>query len=130
MIKIIKRIYKPEYISSNIHLLMHISQCIQDYRSVYSFWLFPFERLNRYIVLTSFLHSNISIIIYFYIFLYIYYLLLYLYLTFILNSLLLIFLSLLYLNSPCITDSLTNFIDKDFSVTLFSLPILDRFLSM
>jgi hypothetical protein len=28
---------------------MHIPQCIQDYGSVYSFWLFPYERLNGYI---------------------------------------------------------------------------------
>ena len=49
MTKIIERTYGPVYITSNIHLSMHIPQCIRDYGSVYSFWLFPYERLNRYI---------------------------------------------------------------------------------
>ncbi|RHZ46462.1 hypothetical protein Glove_621g28 [Diversispora epigaea] len=45
----IKRTYGPEFITSNIHLSMHIPECIRDYGSVYSFWLFPYERLNGYI---------------------------------------------------------------------------------
>ena len=49
MTKIIEKTYGPEYITSNIHLSMHIPQCIRDYGSVYSFWLFPYERLNGYI---------------------------------------------------------------------------------
>ena len=49
MTKIIEKTYGPEYITSNIHLSMHIPQCIRDYGSVYNFWLFPFERLNGYL---------------------------------------------------------------------------------
>ena len=45
----IERTYGPEFITSNIHLSMNIPECIQDYGSVYSFWLFPYERLNGYI---------------------------------------------------------------------------------
>jgi hypothetical protein len=45
----IERTYGPEFITSNIHLSMHIPECIRDYGSVYSFWLFPYERLNGYI---------------------------------------------------------------------------------
>ncbi|RHZ48735.1 hypothetical protein Glove_543g98 [Diversispora epigaea] len=45
----IERTYGPEFITSNIHLLMHILECIRDYGSVYNFWLFPYERLNGYI---------------------------------------------------------------------------------
>jgi hypothetical protein len=45
----IERTYGPEYITSNIHLSLHIPECIRDYGSVYSFWLFPYERLNGYI---------------------------------------------------------------------------------
>ncbi|RHZ84465.1 hypothetical protein Glove_81g84 [Diversispora epigaea] len=52
----IERTYGPEFIISNIHLSMHISECIRDYGSVYSFWLFPYERLNGYI--SSYPNSN------------------------------------------------------------------------
>src|SRR4030095_3200000 len=48
MTQTIEKIYGPEFITSNIHLSMHIPQCIWDYGSVYSFWLFPYERLNGY----------------------------------------------------------------------------------
>ena len=30
----------------NLHLHGHLAECILDYGPVYSFWLFPFERLN------------------------------------------------------------------------------------
>ncbi|CAB5378011.1 unnamed protein product [Rhizophagus irregularis] len=33
----------------NIHLALHIPDCCCDYGSIYSFWLFPYERLNGYI---------------------------------------------------------------------------------
>ena len=49
MTKIIERTYGPVYITSNIHLSMYIPQYIRDYGSVYSFWLFPYKRLNGYI---------------------------------------------------------------------------------
>ena len=46
---IIENEYGPEFITSNIHLALHIPDCCRDYGPVYSFWLFPFERLNGYI---------------------------------------------------------------------------------
>src|SRR6266542_946489 len=49
MAHLIENTYGPEFITSNIHLALHIADCCRDYGPVYSFWLFPFERLNRYI---------------------------------------------------------------------------------
>lgn len=46
---IIENEYGPEFITSNIHLSLHIPDCCRDYGPIYSFWLFPFERLNGYI---------------------------------------------------------------------------------
>ena len=45
----IEHTYGPEFITSNIHLAFHIPDCCRDYGPMYSFWLFPFERLNGYI---------------------------------------------------------------------------------
>jgi hypothetical protein len=49
MAHLIENTYGPEFITSNIHLALHIPDCCRDYGPVYSFWLFPFERLNGYI---------------------------------------------------------------------------------
>ena len=49
MARIIEREYGPEFITSNIHLVLHIPDCYRDYGPIYGFWLFPFERLNGYI---------------------------------------------------------------------------------
>ncbi|GBC48616.2 hypothetical protein RIR_v02004224500 [Rhizophagus irregularis DAOM 181602=DAOM 197198] len=49
MAHLIERTYEPEFITSNIHLALHIPDCCRDYGSIYSFWLFPYERLNGYI---------------------------------------------------------------------------------
>ncbi|GET53855.1 uncharacterized protein LOC114543330 [Rhizophagus irregularis DAOM 181602=DAOM 197198] len=49
MAHLIERTYGPEFITSNIHLALHIPNCCRDYGSIYSFWLFPYERLNGYI---------------------------------------------------------------------------------
>ena len=49
MAYLIENAYGPEFITSNIHLALHISDCCCDYGPIYSFWLFPFERLNGYI---------------------------------------------------------------------------------
>ncbi|CAB4487545.1 unnamed protein product [Rhizophagus irregularis] len=49
MAHLIERTYGPEFITSNIHLALHIPDCCRDYDSIYSFWLFPYERLNGYI---------------------------------------------------------------------------------
>ncbi|GET58089.1 uncharacterized protein LOC107356306 [Rhizophagus irregularis DAOM 181602=DAOM 197198] len=49
MAYLIENTYGPEFITSNIHLSLHIPDCCRDYGPIYSFWLFPFERLNGYI---------------------------------------------------------------------------------
>lgn len=49
MTYLIESVYGPESITSNIHLALHIPDCCRDYGPIYSFWLFPFERLNGYI---------------------------------------------------------------------------------
>ncbi|PKY56565.1 hypothetical protein RhiirA4_476956 [Rhizophagus irregularis] len=49
MSHLIENTYGPEFITSNIHLALHIADCCRDYGPVYSFWLFPFERLNGFI---------------------------------------------------------------------------------
>src|ERR1044071_62420 len=49
MAYLIEYVYGAEFITSNIHLALHISDCCRDYGPVYSFWLFLFERLNGYI---------------------------------------------------------------------------------
>ncbi|GBB97394.1 hypothetical protein RclHR1_29870002 [Rhizophagus clarus] len=46
---VIENTYGLEFITSNIHLALHISDCCRDYSPIYSYWLFPFERLNGYI---------------------------------------------------------------------------------
>ncbi|GBC21267.1 hypothetical protein GLOIN_2v1775288 [Rhizophagus irregularis DAOM 181602=DAOM 197198] len=49
MAYLIEYTYGPEFITSNIHLALHIPDCCRDYGPIYSFWLFLFERLNGYI---------------------------------------------------------------------------------
>jgi hypothetical protein len=49
MAHLIESTYGPEFITSNIHLALHIVDCCCDYGSIYSFWLFPYKRLNGYI---------------------------------------------------------------------------------
>jgi hypothetical protein len=48
MAHLIEITYGPEFITSNIHLALHIPNCCHNYGSIYSFWLFPYERLNGY----------------------------------------------------------------------------------
>jgi hypothetical protein len=38
--------YGKERVTPNMHLHLHLKQCILDYGPVYSFWLFSFERFN------------------------------------------------------------------------------------
>jgi hypothetical protein len=58
MAYLIENVYGPEFITSNIHLALHIPDCCRDYGPIYSFWLFPLERLNGYIgkIFASFSH--------------------------------------------------------------------------
>jgi hypothetical protein len=42
----IKSVWGPEIASPNMHMHLHIKDCMLDYGPLYSFWCFPFERLN------------------------------------------------------------------------------------
>lgn len=39
-------LYGPESCTPNMHLHLHLTNCVLDYAPVYSFWLFGFERFN------------------------------------------------------------------------------------
>lgn len=42
----VEEIYGKEFCTPNIHLHMHIKNCLLDFGPVYSFWCFSFERFN------------------------------------------------------------------------------------
>ncbi len=42
----IERVFGPECVKPNMHMHCHLYECIDDFGSVYSFWLYPFERYN------------------------------------------------------------------------------------
>ena len=44
--KLIEKHYGPEFITPNIHLSLHLTECCLDYGPLYSFWCFSFERMN------------------------------------------------------------------------------------
>jgi len=39
-------VWGPEIATPNMHMHLHIKECLLDYGPLYSFWCFPFERLN------------------------------------------------------------------------------------
>ena len=53
--KMYEVLYGSKYTTMNLHLLCHITECIKDHGPIYSFWLFPLERMNG--VLGSY-HTN------------------------------------------------------------------------
>ena len=48
-------------ISPNIHLHLHLQECVQNYGSVYGFWLFSFERYNGILESYSTNNKNIEV---------------------------------------------------------------------
>ena len=46
MNKLIEQKYGQEKISSNLHLYLHICECVLDYGPLSSFWYFSFEQMN------------------------------------------------------------------------------------
>jgi len=42
----VKSVWGPEIATPNMHMHLHIKDCLLDYGPLYSFWCFPFERLN------------------------------------------------------------------------------------
>ena len=44
-----ERIYGSDAVTPNMHLHMHLADCIRDFGPVYGFWLFSFERYNGFL---------------------------------------------------------------------------------
>ena len=44
--KTIENLFGNASITPNMHLHGHLSECINDYGSIYGFWLFSYERYN------------------------------------------------------------------------------------
>ena len=44
--RLVEENYGSEFITPNIHLLLHITECCRDYGPVYLFWCYSFERMN------------------------------------------------------------------------------------
>jgi hypothetical protein len=42
----VKSVWGPEIATPNMHMHLHLKDCLLDYGPLYSFWCFPFERLN------------------------------------------------------------------------------------
>ncbi len=42
----IERVFGRKSVKPNMHMHCHLYECIDDFGSVYSFWLYPFERYN------------------------------------------------------------------------------------
>ena len=51
----VQDIYGKKHCTANMHLHMHLLECIQDFGPVYNFWCFSFERYNG--ILGSY-HTN------------------------------------------------------------------------
>ena len=45
-VKNFERNYGSEAVTPNIHLHVHLTDCIRDFGPVYSFWLLSFEHCN------------------------------------------------------------------------------------
>src|SRR3954465_6818474 len=46
MVKEIERTYGPKKITPNLHLCMHLCECMLDYGPLYAFWCYSMERMN------------------------------------------------------------------------------------
>ncbi len=42
----IEKVFGPKSVKPNMHMHCHLYECIDDFGSVYTFWLYPFERYN------------------------------------------------------------------------------------
>ena len=54
--KKVESLYGKTVVTPNMHLHLHIRECVENYGSVYGFWLFGFER--RYNSLLGSFHTN------------------------------------------------------------------------
>ena len=57
--KLFEHLYGTTKCTPNMHLSCHLVECIRDYRPVYSFWCFSFERYNG--ILGSYHKNNHNI---------------------------------------------------------------------
>src|SRR5260363_306405 len=46
MVMLIEKTYESEKITPNLHLCLHICECVMDYGPLYAFWCFGYERIN------------------------------------------------------------------------------------
>lgn len=44
-----KELYDQKHCTQNMHLHMHLLDCLLDYGPAYGFWMFPFERFNGWL---------------------------------------------------------------------------------
>lgn len=44
--KRVKRVFGSNVVTPNMHMHFHLTQCLQDYGPLHSFWLYSFERYN------------------------------------------------------------------------------------
>ena len=64
IIKLIEEYYGEEKVSPNLHLSLHLCECSYDYRPLYSFWCFSFERMNgllgknKFFIYYFFIYNN------------------------------------------------------------------------
>ena len=54
--KQVQQLYGPEVCTPNMHMHLHLKECLHDYGPVYSFWCFAYERYNG--VLGSYQTNN------------------------------------------------------------------------
>ena len=70
IIKLIEQKYGVVKITPNLHLSLHLKECVCDYGPLYVFWCFSFERMNgilgkfllNYIILLHSILMNFNII--------------------------------------------------------------------
>ena len=55
IVKLIEEIYGPEKITPNLHLCLHICECIIDYGLLYAFWCFSYKQMNGLIGMLYFI---------------------------------------------------------------------------
>ena len=48
IVKLIENNYDRDKITLNLHLSLHLSECLFDYGLLYTFWYFLFKRMNGF----------------------------------------------------------------------------------
>ena len=55
------KLYGQEHCNINMHLHLHLAECIFDFGPVYAFWLFAFQRMNGVLEAYHTNNRNISV---------------------------------------------------------------------